>query len=53
MKRIGLADCPGLGIDLLTEEVDLGHGIDRPADEITIPSHAQGDVLLGDREHAT
>jgi hypothetical protein len=52
-EEIGLADCPGLGIDLLTEEVDLGRWIDGPADKITIPPRAQGDVLLGDREHST
>src|SRR5207245_5267693 len=52
-EEIGLAERPGLGIDLLTEEVDLGCSIDGSANEITILADAQGGVFLRDRQNYT
>ena len=50
-EQVGLRDRPRLGIHLLAEEMDIGAGVDRRSDEVAIPSHANRDVILRDREH--
>ena len=51
-EEIGLRDRPGLGVHLLAEEVDLRVRVDRGAEEIAVLPQADGDVLLGDHQHA-
>ena len=51
-EEVGLRDRPRLGVHLLAEEVDLGVRVDRGPEQIAVLPQADGDVLLGDHQHA-
>ena len=51
-EEIGLRDRPGFGVHLLAEEMDLRVRVDRGPEQIAVLAQPDGDVLLGDHQHA-
>ena len=51
-EQVRLRDRPGLGVDLLAEEMDFRVRVDRGPDEVAVLAQSDGDVLLGDHQHA-
>src|SRR5687767_6669419 len=52
-EEIGLRDCPGLRVHLLTKKMNLSVLVDRGANETSVLPEPDSDVLFGDNKHAT